>query len=477
MRLDMRPFSRSTSFTFINNHTLFEEDRETFYEVFRESFKLVEKGILRAPSPVLTYPIDRVGDAFRTMQQGKHRGKVVLSFPDDAKAPVLRRAKDSLKLDPEATYLFVGGLGGLGRSLAKEFVASGARKIAFLSRSGDTTPQAKAVVQELAAGGVQVKAYRGDISDCASFVAAMEQCERDLPPIKGVIQMAMVLRDIVFEKMSYDDEWTLPVRPKVQGTWNLHKYFGHERPLDFMIICSSSSGIYGYPSQAQYAAGNTYQDAVARFRRSQGLKAISVNLGIMRDVGILAETGTSGNIKLWEEVLGIREPAFHALMKSLINQSSWGSQADCPVQVCTGLGTADIMATHGLARPEYFNDPRFGPLAVTSVAVAAPAEGQGSAVSLAARLSKAASREQATEVITEALVHKTADVLQMPASEVDPARPLYRYGVDSLVALEVRNWITREMKANMALLEILAAVPIESFAGKIAEKSKLVTGV
>ncbi|KAI4167896.1 MAG: hypothetical protein LQ343_006819 [Gyalolechia ehrenbergii] len=65
----------------------------------------------------------------------------------------------------------------------------------------------------------------------------------------------------------------------------------------------------------------------------------------------------------------------------------------------------------------------------------------------------------------------------MPASEVDPSRPLYRYGVDSLVALEVRNWITRQMKANMALLEILAAIPIEGFAGKIAEKSKLVTGL
>ena len=476
MRLDMRPFRKSTSFTFINNHTLFEEDPETFYDVFHKTFKLIEKGILRAPSSVVAYPIGQVWDAFRIMQQGKHRGKLVLSFPDDAKAPILRKAKDSLKLDPEATYLFVGGLGGLGRSLAKEFVASGAQNIAFFSRSGGATSQAKAVIDELSVGGIHVKAYCGDISNSTSFLAAMEQCAQDLPPIKGVMQMAMVLRDIVFEKMSYDD-WTIPVQPKVQGTWNLHEYFSHERPLDFMIICSSSSGIYGYPSQAQYAAGNTYQDALAHYRRSQGLKAVSVNLGIMRDVGVLAETGTSGNIKLWEEVLGIREPAFHALIKSLINQQHGASKGDCPVQVCTGLGTADIMAAHGLAKPEYFNDPRFGPLAVTSRAVTGSAESQGSSVSLAARLSKAPSKEEATEIITEALVHKTADILQMPASEVDPGRPLYRYGVDSLVALEVRNWITREMKANMALLEILAAVPIESFAGKIAEKSKLVTGL
>ncbi|CAO2653522.1 Nn.00g029330.m01.CDS01 [Neocucurbitaria sp. VM-36] len=474
MRLDMRPFRKSTSFTFINNHTLFVEDPDTFYRVFHETFDLIGKGVLRAPSAGVAYPIGQVGDAFRLMQQGKHRGKIVLSFSDGARAPVLRKAKDSLKLDPQATYLFVGGLGGLGRSLAKVFVASGARNIAFLSRSGDSTPQAKGIVDELlAAEGVQVKAFRGDISDRASFSAAMKQCEQELPPVKGVIQMAMVLRDIVFEKMSYS-EWTIPVRPKVQGTWNIHEYFSHERPLDFMVICSSSSGIYGYPSQAQYAAGNTYQDALAHYRRSHGLKAISVNLGIMRDVGILAETGTTGNIKLWEEVLGIREPAFHALMKSLINQQCRDALEDCAVQVCTGLGTADIMATHGLAQPEYFNDPRFGPLAVNSFTVASSAEAHSAGVNLAARISKAIDMDQVTEMMTEALVNKTADILQMPASEVDPSRPLYRYGVDSLVALEVRNWITREMKANMALLEILAAVPIKSFAAKIAEKSKLV---
>jgi zearalenone synthase (highly reducing iterative type I polyketide synthase) len=274
----------------------------------------------------------------------------VLSFGDGPKAPVLRKAKESMELNPRATYFIVGGLGGLGRTLAKEFVASGARNIAFLSRSGDSTSAAKAILDELEASeGVKARVYRGDVGDKASFIAAMAQCEQELPPIKGVVQMAMVLRDIVFAKMSYS-EWTIPLGPKVQGTFILHEYFSHERPLDFTVTCSSSSGIYGYPSQAQYAAGNTYRVALAHYRRSRGLKAISVNLSIMRDVGILAETGTSGNIKLGEEVLGIREGAFHALMKSLINQQYRGPHEECPV-VCTGLGTADIMAAHGLPSP------------------------------------------------------------------------------------------------------------------------------
>ena len=180
----------------------------------------------------------------------------------------------------------------------------------------------------------------------------------------------------------------------------------------------------------------------------------------MGGVGILAESGISGNIKLWEEVLGIREPAFQALMKSLINQQQRGSQADCAMQICIGLGTADIMATHGLPQLAYFNDPQFEPLAVTSVATTTSAEGQGSTVSLASRLGKANGKEQATEIIRDDVVHKTAEILQMPTSEVDLGRPWYRYDVDSLVALEWRNWMARGMKANMALLEILAAVPI-----------------
>lgn len=478
MRLDMRPFSKSTTFTFINVSTLLEQAPETVGEIFTEVFKLLHTGVLRTPYPMTIYPVGQVEDAFRTMSQGKHRGKMLLSFTEgNSKAPVLSKSKDSLKLDPYATYLFVGGLGGLGRSLAMEFVASGARHIAFVSRSGDNKLEAKATVEELTGRGAQVKVYRSDIADKASFLSAMKQCSRQLPPIKGVIQMAMVLRDVVFEKMTYE-EWTLPLQSKVQGTWNIHQHFGHERPLDFMVFCSSQSGVCGNPSQAQYAAGNTYQDALAHYRRAQGLKVVSVNLGIMRDVGVLAETGSHA-LKVWEQVLGIGEPAFHALMKSLVNgqmRRRGALEDEAPVQVCTGLGTADILAIHRLASPAYFTDPRFGPLAVTSVSsTIGGASGEDAAASLASRLSEADSN-LASIVILDALVEKIADILRIPSSEVDPSRPMYQYGVDSLVALEVRNWITREMKANMALLDILAAVPMETFAAQIALKSKLVVG-
>lgn len=474
MRLDMRPFIKCTTFAFINLTNFFDDHKDIASKILQETFDLVHKGVLYAPTPLTAYPVSEIETAFRTMQRGQHRGKLALSYPEGAEAKVYRRAKDALKLDTNATYLIVGGLGGLGRSLAREFVACGAKNIAFLSRSGAASTGASLVIEELSERGAQIKAYRADISNEKSLFAAMEQCSHEMPPIRGVVQMAMVLRDGVLENMSYAD-WTTGLSPKVQGTLNLDQYFDQSRPLDFFIACSSVSGVCGNAGQAQYAAGNTFQDALAQSRRHRGLKAMSVNLGIMLGVGAIAETaGVGNNLAQWEDVIGIREPAFHALMKSLIVRQR--DDESCPAQVCTGLGSADLLTAHGLPLPYYFADPRMGPLAATSVATQTSAGEQGAAASLVSRLSEATGPEQATEFILDALVNKIADMLQIPASEVDPSRPMYRYGVDSLVALEVKNWITREVKANVPLLEILAAVPMTVFAGKLTEKSKLVVG-
>lgn len=484
-QLDMRPFVKNATFAFcdILNYPL-----EDLGSVLAEVYRLVEQGHLSPAFPLKAYQAGQVEDVFRIMQQGKHTGKAVLTFAgaaeddngnNNARAPVFQRAADLFRLDPAATYLLVGGMGGLGRSLARSFAAAGARSIAFLSRSGGSSAEAQALVAELAARGVAVRAYRADITDAASLRSALARCEQELPAVRGVVQLAMVLRDVVFEKMAYE-QWTGPLRPKVQGSHNLHEYFDSSwgGELDFFILCSSVSGVIGNPSQAAYAAGNTYQDALAAYRRAHGLKAVAIDLGIMRDVGVLAEKrAESGVLGKWEDAVGIPEPVFHALIRSTIHSQLEGE--DVPAQVVTGLGSADVWAANDLPLPYYFADARFSPLAV---ATGAGDDGQHQAgttatASLASQLAGVASMEQAAQVVTEALVRRTAEILQMPPSEVDPAQPLYRYGVDSLTAIEVRNWISRELKANIALLEIVSAVPIREFAAKIAEKSQLVSHI
>lgn len=204
---------------------------------------------------------------------------------------------------------------------------------------------------------------------------------------------------------------------------------------------------------------------MANYCRASGLKAVAVNLSITRDVGAIAESAGVGNtLSQWEDVIGIHVPAFHVRQRE--GDGAEGVDDPCPAQVYTGLGSEALISAHSLSLPYYFADMRLGPLAVrTNVATKAAIASKLGEL-LASRL---------TEVMLDVLVCKIADMLQIPASEVDPN--WYQYCVDSLLALQVCNWITRELKSNFALLEILAAVPLPVFAAKMAEKSKPIAGL
>ena len=274
-RLGMAHFRKNYCFTFFDIKNI---PKNTLATILDRTVRLIRQGYVSTVNPLTTYAFGQIKEAYRTMQQGKHHGKLILSLSGDVRVPLLLRVEESLKLNSKATYLLIGGLGGLGRSLAQLFITSGARNIAFISRYTDTSPQAKELVAKLTGQGVNIRVFRGDIADQESILAALQQCSQELPPIRGAIHLAAVLCDSIFEKLSHE-EWTGPLRPKVQGSWNLHEYFNHSRPLDFFILCASLSGIWGHASQSAYAAGNTYQDALAHYRRSAGLKAIAVDLG------------------------------------------------------------------------------------------------------------------------------------------------------------------------------------------------------
>ncbi|KAK2003339.1 beta-ketoacyl synthase domain-containing protein [Colletotrichum falcatum] len=482
-RLDMAPFAAGTTFTSFTLLQVLRHDPGLMAETWRKTFDLVRNKVLRPPSPLTIMPVQALKDAFRLMQSGKHRGKIVLSLEHDGDVPIMRDPKTALELDPSSTYLLVGGLGGLGLSLAQMLVGSGSRNIAFISRSGATQPSAKAAMNSISASapGVQVRAYAADVADKASLAGALARCGAELPPVRGVVQMAMVLHDGVFEQMGHD-RWTASVRPKVDGTRNLHEHFGPTHPLDFFIMCSSISGVIGNRGQANYAAANAFQDALAYRRRSMGLRGCAVDLGIMRDVGVLAEKGAAGDLVKWERLLGIREATFHALMKTVINGEMRRTPADeFPAQVSVGLATAGAFEAAGLSLPDWLTaDVRFGHLAAVRSGASSAIESGGNAAQTAAsslpgRLAACGTRDEAVAAVTDGLIAKVSNILLTPASEVDPGRPLYMYGVDSLVAMEIRNWIQRDVKADIALFDVLEAVPMTSFADKVVKRSKLCT--
>ena len=471
--LDMRPFLQSASYTFFNLNHIERERPDVMAKIIAGTFDFQRRKITRPITPVKTYPISEVENAFRLMQAGKHLGKIVLRFDESSSIPVIRRGAEPLRLDPGAAYLIVGGFGGLGRSISKLLVDQGARKICFLSRSGGSSLDARKLIQELRDRKVEVESYACDITDPVATSQSIVKCLLELGPVRGVIQCAMVLRDVLFTNMSYA-EWTEAAKPKVQGTWNIHQNL---KDLDFFVCLSSFAATFGNRGQSNYAAGGAYQDAIAYHRRSLGLRAVTLDVGIMRDVGVLAEKGMTDSLRDWEKPYGILESELHALLIRVIAGDMKGNMAP---QVLTGFGTGGSALAAGIPMPFYLqDDPRFSIMARTGVRAQQKAgtnASQHASMSTQALLSSAGSFQEATQVVTDALVRRVAKMLQTPESEIDTGRFLHAYGVDSLTAIEIVNWVLRELKATMSVIDIMASVPMTTTARKIASSSALYQG-
>lgn len=469
--LEMRPFLQDASFTFFNLKHVMTDNPLLMAEILEGTFDYLRRKIIKPVSPINVYPISDVENAFRLLQTGKHRGKIALTWDRENVVPVLRRGHSPLKLDQDATYLLVGGLGGLGRSLALLLADSGAGHICFLSRSGGTSSTAQKLIQELEDRKVQTNSYSCDISDKDSLASALTTCSEKMPPIKGVFQCAMVLQDTLFERMSYA-QWTTSLSPKVAGTWNLHTLLPSS--LSFFITLSSFAALFGNRTQSNYAAAGAYQDALSHYRRMLGLKAVTIDLGVMRDIGVIAEKGATDYLKEWEQPFGMRENEFHVLMKKVIaSEMSTSGNTNSHTQIINGLATGATVHAAGIRMPFYFSDPRFSHLVAAGPSNASvnssPANPGGP--SLRDQLGAVNTLTDAANAVTDALVARVAKSLQTEKSEIDESRPLHSYGIDSLVGVEIANWVFRETKVGVSVFDILATVSIRDFSKGVAEKS------
>ena len=376
--------------------------------------------------------------------------------------------------------MLVGGLGGLGRSIARWMVDRGTKSIILLSRSGAQKPEANEVVDEMVVEGATVTVYACDIADRSGLKSVIEECTKTLPPIRGVIQAAMNLRDSVFENMSIED-WSASLRPKVQGSRYLHECL--PKDLDFFVMLSSCVGIAGNKGQANYAAGNTYQDALALHRRSRGLPATSIDLSWMRGVGVLAE-----NMDLTARVrmMGLedmREDELHFLLEAAITgkagetgETSESALSPLPPQIITGISTGGMIERSGAVDISWMEDARFAHLRSMDLRCRGDSAGlKNSASQLKCQLKDAPNFRAAALAVREALVSQLAQLTGLEAADVDITKPIHAHGVDSIVAVDLRAWARREVNAEIPALDILGLMPLEELAGKIAGVSELVT--
>nr|VFJ62646.1 MAG: Acyl transferase domain-containing protein [Candidatus Kentron sp. DK] len=188
-------------------------------------------------------------------------------------------------LNPDSSYLITGGLGGLGLEVAKWMVGEGARHLVLTGRS-TPSEEARGIITELEAAGAEVRVIGADISDREQVARLLAEMEAAMPPLAGIIHSAGVLDDGVLREQTLD-RFDKVMAPKVAGGWLLHS-LTREKNLDFFVCFSSMAGLFGSPGQANYAAANTFLDALVHHRRASGLPALSIDWGAWARVGLTA---------------------------------------------------------------------------------------------------------------------------------------------------------------------------------------------
>jgi NADPH:quinone reductase-like Zn-dependent oxidoreductase len=468
--LSIAPLRRGASYTVFDIGKILQEEPLQMAKLLDKVSKLIPNEKFRQPSPRTTWQAGQAADAVKCARSQANHGIVVLSFDLEDRIPVTPEVANPLTLNANGTYLLVGGTGGLGANLAMFLAQKGARYLAVVSRSGPASKNAESFTQSLASIGVNVKLYAADVSEEAAMQQVLDQCAAEMPPVRGVIQCAAVLDDSIYNNMTHE-QWRNATRPKINGSWILHQLL--PRDLQFFVMLSSIAGVVGNRSQANYAAGNTYQDALAYYRRSQGLPAVSVDLGLMLGIGLIAERGGATNLKKWEAV-GIHEEEFHLLITAAIT-GSWNS-FPLPTQVISGLPTGGILELEGLERPFYFDDRRFAYLKKTGLDLNKDRQEANKQAALSSQLAKVESMREAIELIMGGLSQRLARELQTAAENIDHSRPLHSYGVDSLMAVDIRTWILADLQAEMSLFDVLGSSSIHALATRIAAISKAVPG-
>src|SRR5262249_49144305 len=141
-------------------------------------------------------------------------------------------------LKPDATYILIGGTGGLGRSMARWMVANGGRHIVLVSRSASATGAVKELIDEVSPTGANIVVAKCDVPDRASVDRLIKTDLASLPPVRGVVHGTMVLADVLYEQMEFDC-WQRVVEGKVQGGWNFHNALADVQ-LDFFVTLSSA---------------------------------------------------------------------------------------------------------------------------------------------------------------------------------------------------------------------------------------------
>ncbi|WP_404384168.1 SDR family NAD(P)-dependent oxidoreductase [Caenispirillum salinarum] len=383
------------------------------------------------PLPVTPVPFANAAQAFGDMAAARHTGKLVLAR-DDATLSVIA-PDDAPAFDETGTVLVTGGAGAVGTALIDDLVVRGCANIVVLGRSG-TLPADRADAWR--AAGATVKAAAMDVADAGGLTRVLDQLEVTMPPLTAVIHAAGVLDDASLSALS-PDQVARVMAPKVRGALNLHR-LTRGQPLEAFVVVSSAAALLGPMGQGAYAAANAFMDGLIAARRAAGLPGTALDLGPVAGAGLAARADRLANVL----ATGLRpmpaERVAEALHRALL--------ADTP-----RLALLDPLPA--------FADPLWSDTDAPAATDTSDAAGALRAVLLAlpgedARLAH----------LEDLLAAQAAAVLRCAESKVDRDTPFKSLGLDSLLAMQLRNRLIEATGVTVAVTTFWNTPTITAFA-------------
>ena len=381
--------------------------------------------------PRHVFGLDEAARAFRFMAQARHVGRIVLRHADAAPWSPSR----------SGSYLVSGGLSGLGLATAAWLAEQGAGRLVLVGRRG-VTPEAVPVLESLRERGVQVIAQALDIADEPAVAALLARLRTSGPPLRGVWHSAGQLDDAALAQQD-DSRFARVFAAKVAGADILDRLTRLDA-LDAFVLYSSVAGVLGSAGQANHSAASACLDALAHRRRAQGLPGLSIDWGAWRDIGAAAAPGIAGRLEA--QGLGLMRPAQGlAEMGRLLQADPARSPAqaavlsiDWPTYLARSVPGGRSPLLEDLVREGSGDRPRASE-ASSARAEKGPGEGAASRAAFMAGLAQAPAARQRS-LMASFVRERALAVLGLDAQRaVDPAMPLAEWGLDSLLAVELRN--------------------------------------
>ncbi|RMZ85496.1 hypothetical protein DV736_g6583, partial [Chaetothyriales sp. CBS 134916] len=465
-KLDMKPFSDN------RNYCCIDIDQMT-----KEKPKTVNRLLLR----MMEYFRQ---EAFRYMQQSNHIGKIVVELWNTKRKLLVSGIQASQKcpvqLDSSAVYLLVGGLGGLGRSIARYMVQQGARNLIFLSQSADKNdPRHESFIKEIESMGSTVQCVQGNVVRQANVERAIDEA---LAPVKGILNMTIAVAVEAFLQMTIED-WNTSVEPKIRGTWNIFEVIkSRGLKVDFLVLISSLSGVISQTGQANYSSANTFLDAFSQYSTSQGLPCTTITSGVMGDIGVMSNNtelltrlqGSGWRLNNESELIAIVDSAIQLqISKRDITQKS---ALTSPNEVDKTRFIFGLCPTVPLSSPDSYTnlraDVRMAVYHNSKQKTNNPIMSETTLRTLLSTAKRDTSVLESSDnvaLVAMEIGKKLCSLLLLPDDNLSPSMKTVEMGLDSMVAVEMSAWWKVTFGLEISTLEVLSAGTLEALGKRVAE--------